>query len=295
MRPEDNVLRGILFMCLSGLFFPVMNAFAKYLSGYYPSVEVIWARNLSHLIVVLALFVPRRGLVRLIRSRRPMIQLVRSLMLLSATVFFFTGVKYVPLVKASSISFTTPLIVTLLSVLFLGERSLLYRWAAVAVGFAGVLIVIRPGTEVFHWASFLILGSATSYAAYQVQTRRMAGLDTPETAVVYAAVVGTVVMSLIVPFAWVTPHGLLHVAMFVGMGFCGAMGHYCMAKAMEMAPASIMSPFNYVQLLGATLFGYLMFNDLPDLWMGLGAAIIVGSGLYLVWRETRQVAARRAG
>ena len=272
----------------AALMFPVMNGFAKYLAAEYPVAQVIWGRNLGHLLFVLALFAPRRGVVGLLRSQRPLIQICRSLLLLAATALMFVGIKFIPLANATAIIFTAPLIVTVLSVFILREHVGMPRWIAVLVGFAGTLIVIRPGGELFHWAAFLIVGSATSYALYQVLTRRIAGFDSPETTVTYSALVGTILISLLVPFDWKTPDDLLDIAMFGGMGLIGGIGHYCIARAMALAPASIVSPFNYLQILGAVAFGWFVFADFPDLWVWVGSGIIVASGLFIVWRETRR-------
>ena len=238
-----QILRGILLMSAAALMFPAMNGFAKFLAAEYSVVQIVWARNLGHLLFVLALFMPGRGFVSLMRSQRPGIQITRSVLLLTSTVLMFVGIKFIPLANATAIIFTAPLFVTVLAVLILREQVGLPRWIAVLVGFAGTLIVIRPGGDLFHWAAFLIIGSATSYAFYQILTRRIAGFDSPETTVVYSALVGTVLVSLLVPFEWKTPHSLLHIALFCGMGLIGGFGHYCIARAMVLAPASVVSPF----------------------------------------------------
>lgn len=284
---NDDILHGILMMCVAALLFPVMNSFVKFLSQYYSSEQVIWARNLGHFLFVVALFLPRRG-PGLFRTRQPGMQMVRSLLLFGATAFFFVGVKHIPLVAASSISFTAPFIVTALSVPLLKERVGPVRWAAVLVGFVGTVIVIQPGSDVFHWASFLIFGSASCYALYQILTRRVAGVDPAETTVTYSALVGTLLMSVVVPFSWEWPQSPLHWLMFAVLGMVGGLGHYCITRAMASAPASVVSPFNYVQLLGATVIGYLMFDDFPDFAFWIGAAIVVASGLFMAWWETRR-------
>lgn len=287
-----GILRGILLMCAAAMCFSVMNALAKYLStkAGFSSQEVIWARNLGHLLFVIALFAPKRGIVGLLRSQRLGIQVIRSLLLLTSTVCFFVSLKFIPLALASSISFTAPFIVTALAAPMLGEKVGIQRWSAVVAGFIGALIVIRPGAENFHWASFLVIGSATCYAFYQILTRRVVGHDSPETTVTYSALVGTLLMSAAVPFDWRTPDEPGHIAMFLALGLLGGSGHYFIARALVQAPASIVSPFNYVQLIGATALGFLIFGDFPDLWMWIGAAIIVASGVFIVWRETRRSA-----
>ena len=279
-------LLGIAFMLMATSLFPVMNGIVKLLSADYASEQIIWARTASHLVFVLALFAPRYGL-RLLRTVRPGVQISRSLILLASTTCFFNGVKFIPLAEAGAISFMAPFIVALLAVPMLGETVSPVRLAAVFVGFLGVLVVIRPGSEVFDWASLFIVGSAICYATYQVLTRRVAGQDRPETSVVYSALVGTVVMTAIVPWFWTAPTSLDDGLLLASLGVLGGLGHYCVARAMTYATASVISPFQYWQMVGSVLVGYLLFSDLPDLYTWLGAALIIGSGMFIGWRESR--------
>jgi len=271
---------GILFMCLASSFFPVMNGLAKLMSQTYSSEQVVWARTLSHLIFVLALFVPQYGW-RILRTRRPGVQFFRSCMLIASTFLFFTAIKFVPIAQATSVSFTTPLIVVILAGPMLGEKVTLARVMAVILGFIGVLVVIRPGADVFQWASLLIVGSSTCYAMYQVLTRRVAGFDAPETSVVYSALLGSVLMSAVVPFSWKTPGSLNDVLLLGSLGVLGGLGHYCVARAMTCAPANFLSPFQYWQMVGSVAVGYLMFAEVPDSYVWLGTALIIAAGLYV--------------
>jgi drug/metabolite transporter (DMT)-like permease len=178
--------------------------------------------------------------------------------------------------------------VTLLAIPMLGERVTPSRTFAVFAGFVGVLIVMRPGSEVFRWASLLILGSALCYAIYQVLTRRVAQADSPETSAVYSALLGTVLATLAVPLFWTTPERIFDVLVLSSLGILGGLGHYFVARAMLNAPANIVSPFQYFQLIGAVVLGYLLFGDLPTVYTWIGAAIIVGSGLFMGWNESRR-------
>lgn len=281
-------LLGILFMMLAASLFPVMNGLVKLLSDAYSSEQIIWARTASHLVFVLLLFGPRHGGWRLLRTARPRHQIARSLVLLASTTCFFTGVKFLPLADAVAVSFASPFIVALLAVPFLGETLSLVRLAAVAVGFLGVLVVIRPGSEVFQWASLLMVASACCYATYQILTRHVASHDRPETSVVYSALVGALVMSAVVPFFWTTPQAFGDILLLASLGVLGGTGHYCVARALAYATASVVSPFHYWQIVGAVTLGYLMFGDLPDAYTWLGAALIIGSGLFIGWRESRE-------
>jgi drug/metabolite transporter (DMT)-like permease len=278
---------GIFFMCAATTAFPVMNGIVQVLSRSYPSEQIIWARTAGHLAVVLLLVIPKYGL-EVLATRRPAAQISRSLLLLGSTTLFFFAVKDVPLAKAASISFMAPFFVTLLAVPMLGERIDAKRLAAVIVGFCGVLVVIRPGSEVFQPAALLIVGSAFCYAVYQVFTRKVAGIDRPETSVMYSALVGTVVMSCVVPFVWVAPHNVTDVLLHLALGLLGAGGHWCVAKALTYGQASVISPFQYWQMIGSALVGYVVSGMFPDAYTWVGSGIIVACGITLAVAESRR-------
>lgn len=282
-----NVVRGILLMVLSGFLFVVMDSIAKYLSAEYPVAQIVWARYIFHLLT-LPLIVGRGSWIAVVRTRRLGLQLLRSLLLLGATFFFFLAVKYIPLATATAIGFVGPLFVTALSVPLLGEKVGLRRWAAVVFGFASVLVIIRPGVEVLHWAVVLPLLVAACFAFYQITTRILSRSDGSITTLFYSATVGAVVMSLLLPFQeWRWPDAAGWGVMAL-LGLAGSIGHLIMIRAFTVAPASSLAPFSYLQLVWATLLGFLMFADLPDLWTVVGAAMLAASGLYVLYRE-RQV------
>lgn len=290
---DRRVLLGILFMCLSAMIFPFMNGLVQLLSRDYPSEQIIWARTSSHLLVALLWLLPSQG-VGALRSRRPWLQILGSVMLVTSTSMFFIGVKDVPLAKAAAISFTAPFFVALLAWPFLGERIRGSRLLAVAIGFAGVLIVIRPGAEVVQWASILIIGSAACYAVYQIVARRVAGFDRPETSVMYSALVGTIVMSAIVPWVWVWPKSPLDALLMLGLGVLGASGHYCVVRSLAYAEANIVSPFQYAQIVGSVAIGWAISGLLPDLYTWIGAAVICLAGIYIAITQTRRTPAASA-
>nr|WP_256476519.1 DMT family transporter [Siccirubricoccus soli] len=275
-----------MFMCATALFFPLMSGFGKALGAEYSSLQVSWARAFGHILFLLGAFLPRHGL-GLLRTRRPVLQLTRSALLFTSNMAHFFAITFIPLAKAASISLASPLIVALLAWPMLGERTTPARVAALLVGFLGVLVVIRPGMAVFHWASLFVLLSATCYALYQILTRRVAGVDSPETSTIFSSVVGAFGMLLVLPLVWKTPQSLPHLLMFCGMGVLGATGHYCLARALSYAPANIVSPFQYCQLIGSVAIGWLLFGDWPDAGTWLGAAIIVAAGLWIGWTQTR--------
>ncbi len=282
----QKVLAGILFMCGAGLLFPVMSGFAKFLGADYNTLQISWARAFGHIVFMLMFFVPRFGL-RMLRTRRPGTQLLRSLMLFTSNVASFLSISFIPLAKAASITMMAPFFVLPLAWLSIGERSTRGRVVAMIVGFVGVLLVIQPGTELFQWASLLSLLSALCYAVYQVLTRHISAIDPPETSGFYSSVVGAFGMLLVLPFIWKTPEGARDIFYFCSLGVLGGMGHYLVARALTNAPANIVAPFQYTQLLGSVVVGYLFFGDFPDVLGWIGAAVIVGGGLYVGWSQTR--------
>jgi drug/metabolite transporter (DMT)-like permease len=299
--PPVDVTRGILFMCAAATVMPAMNAMAKHLGTDYSPIEVVWARVLGHLLFVLAVFAPRAGgVIALLRTRRPVEQCARSVMQVISMGCFFYGITWIPLADGVAINFSSPFIVAALSVPLLGERVGPRRWAAIAVGFTGALIIIQPGSSGgMHWlGALLMVISAVCYGTYQVLTRRVAPYDSPGTTVAWTVLVPTVVFSLGVPFVWQTPTGWATIAMFLSIGALGAVGHYWVAQAYAHAPAAIVAPFNYAQLLGAAAIGFFAFGDVPPSTTWLGAAVIVASGFYIAHREAalaRLDAARRGG
>jgi drug/metabolite transporter (DMT)-like permease len=211
-------------------------------------------------------------------------------MMLLSTLLFFSAVKYVGVAEAIAVSFVAPLAVVFLAWPLLGERITIMRVAAVVVGFAGVLVVIRPGSSVFQWASVLLLGSALCYAGYQIIIRRLAGIDHPATSIFYSVLLGAIVMSALMPFVWTTPRSWLDLLLLLSLGALGGLGHYCVARALTYASANFIAPFNYTQMIGSVIVGYLMFAEIPDGYTWLGTVLIVGAGLLV----TLQVQGRRA-
>lgn len=283
-----NIAKGIGYMLGAAALFPLMNAGAKYLALYYPIPEVIWARTTGQLVFLAAVFLPRRGLA-LFRSEHLGYQILCSVMMMGATVLFFIGVAWVPLAEASAITFSSPLMVAILASPLLHERVPVRRWAAILVGFAGTLVVIRPGSEIANWGALLIFLNTIFYAVYQVLTRILGNYDRPETTVTYGALTGTLVLSTVVPFVFKAPESWLHAAVFLSLGLAGGVGHLCVTRAFTCGPASVISPFNYAQLLGAAVLGVAVFGTVPAAWTWIGSAVIIGSGLYMAWDSRRRV------
>jgi drug/metabolite transporter (DMT)-like permease len=289
---DRRILFGILFMIGSGILFPVMSGFAKILGSDYNSIQVSWARAFGHILFMLATFVPRYGLTML-HTRRPFFQFGRSALLSFSNLSFFFAITFIPIAEAACISLTAPLVVALLAWPMLGERTTVGRLIALGIGLVGVIVVIRPGTDLFHWATLFVVLSATCYALYQILTRMIAAIDSPETSAIYSSIFGGFGLLLVMPLVWKTPETLRDIALFCSLGVLGGVGHYFVARALTYAPANIVSPFQYFQLIGSVMVGYFFFDNFPDLVTWIGAAIIVGAGLYIGWSQTRAASGPR--
>ena len=273
-------------MCLGVSMFPFMNAAVKLLAADYPVMQIVWARFTGHLAVMLIVFLPRYGR-RLLATRRPVVQIGRSLLMLASNLLFVMAIGRAPLATASAIGFTSPLLVVAMSVPLLGERVGLRRWIAVLAGFAGALVIIRPGSGFQNPAALLLLASSAAYALYQIATRRVAAFDSAATGIIFSALIGSLATSLFLPFVAVMPRTPLDLALFVSLGVMGGGGHYLVIRAFQHAPAAVVAPLGYVELLGTATLGYLIFGNFPDAWTWLGAAIIIASGLYVALSERR--------
>jgi drug/metabolite transporter (DMT)-like permease len=283
--PADRILRAIVSTVVAMACFAILNAMSKTLStSGYPVIEVIWARYVFAFVFMLVMFLPRNGR-DLFAIRRLGTQVVRGLLLFFSSFFYFHGVVYLPLATAAAISLSSPLIVTALSTRLLGEPVGPRRWAAVAVGFIGALIIVRPGHTDFDWHIMWVVASTVCSAFYQLFSRRYGQTERPDASATVATIVGTVAASPFMPFEWVMPASAWHVVLFVGMGVMAGVGHYFLTIAYSQAPAAVVSPFNYTQLIGAAVLGYLVFDESPDRWTWIGAAVIIGSGLYIGYRE----------
>ena len=281
-----DVSRGILMVMTAVIFFSVGDLSAKYLTRFYPIPLIVWARFSIHLLLVVALLGPRYGR-RLVRTTRPGTQILRGVLLLLGSLFFVAALKFMPLAEATAIAYLAPLLVTLMSVVFLKEKVEPARWVAVFCGFIGVLVIIRPGSGVFTWAALLPIANATSFATSQLVTRRLAGVDSPYTSIFYAGLVGTVLFAAVVPGVWTPPQSLEHAALFAAIGLLGALGHLILIKAYDHAPASRLAPFSYSQLIWVALIGFIAFGDFPDGWSLCGIAILIASGVYIATRQRR--------
>ena len=269
-------------MVLAMALFVGMDTMAKHLGQSYPVIQIVWVRYLVAG-CVLALVLNRR-LAASFQSRNLRLQLLRGGLLLATNFLFYAGLRFMPLAESSAISCVGPLMVTALAVPFLGERVGLRRWSGVVVGFAGALVVIRPGFGIIDWAALFPIGAAACFAVTAITTRKLGGLDPVTTTLVLTTFVGGAMASAVAPFFW-TPPAAPALALMVCIGLIGVIAHFALIKAFAAAPATTVAPYSYTTIVWATVFGLAVFGDRPDLWTLAGAAVIVGSGLYIYYRE----------
>ena len=282
----SNRLVGIGLISATYLLFTLLDGSAKWLVQSVPVLVVVWLRFLTHTLIASALLFPMRGLV-LVRTQHLRWHLARGLMFCAMTGMNFWALQTLQLTVTASIFFMVPILVALLSAPLLGEKLDAKRWAAILVGFAGVLVIVRPGSEAFHPAMLLSLVNAVLYAFFNMMTRKLAAYDPPETIQFLPAVVATLVLAPFALAAWESPHGWFEWLLLCLMGVFGGTGHYLLAMAHRYAPASTLAPFLYQQILYMAIFGYLVFGSVPDTAVWIGAAIVIASGLYLFSRERR--------
>lgn len=287
--PESarHPLRGVVLM-LSALFvFAILDTTAKHLAQTFSLPLLIWARYTLHCLLMLVFLAPSMRL-RLVRTQRPMLQVVRALLLLAMSLVVLAAFRIMPLAETTAIMLATPLLVAPLAAHFLGERVGLRRWLAILVGFGGALLVARPGGTLPLAGVVLALAAALCSAVYMVQTRLLSATENSFTMLFYTALVGSVVMSLSLPWVWSGPMpDAGEFLLIASLGVLGATGHFLFTRAFHHAPASVLSPLTYVQLLWAALLGRLVFDQFPDAWSILGMLVIVGSGLLIALGDKR--------
>jgi drug/metabolite transporter (DMT)-like permease len=278
-------LRGIALICLAVLIFTVLDTAAKYASQHVPTLEVVWARYALNLLFAIVALRPW-AFPADYRTRRPGMQIVRGLFLLSSTVFNFMALRYLQLAEAVSITFAAPLLVTAFAGPLLGEWAGPRRWAAIIAGFIGVLIILEPHPAHFRIEALLSVGAAISYAGYSLTTRLLAGTESPGALLIYSALISTVLLTPVLPVVGTVPPDWLVAGALVVTGLMGAVGHWFLILANRNAPAMVLAPFAYTQIVWMVIAGYVVFGDWPGPSTFLGAAIVVASGLYILYRES---------
>ncbi|MBT6272142.1 MAG: DMT family transporter [Rhodobacteraceae bacterium] len=277
-------LKGICLILVTLALFTSMDSVAKHLVQNYPPIQVIWARYLSQTVVSFILLSP--VLYRILRTKNFKLQILRSALLFTATVCFFTSLKTLKLADVNAIFQVSPIFVTILSVLVLKETVGHRRWLGVAFGLIGALLIIGPGTGVFSYAVILPIISALSYAAYVISTRYLSQDESPLTSFVYTALLGSIAASVLVVPSW-TPIESSDLFVFSVFGLLGATGHFFLIHAYRISEASFLAPFNYIGILYGSLWGFYFFNEVPSLITILGGLIIVSSGIYIWLREQK--------
>src|SRR5690625_3590102 len=275
---------AIALMVVAMLLVPVMDAFAKLLSRELPVEQVAWWRFVSGLLFVLPVALWRYGLRENFLPLQPGLQILRGLMMSASTLLFFAAISVGPIADALALLFVAPLVVTAASPFVLGEKVGLHRWAAVCVGFAGALIVIRPGFGSLDLAMLFALGAGFSHGIFLLVTRRLSHSGPPLATLSATMFVGVLALAVFQPFVWV-PSEPDHWLLIGGMGFFSIAGHFLLIRAFEFGKATLLAPFGYVEIVMATTLGYLLFGDFPDRVTWLGILVIIASGLYVAFRE----------
>ncbi len=296
MRQEEaratdspRALLGVGLMVAATAVLPVMDGIAKHLSSDYPLFQIVWARYFFHFLILCPVVLWRYGRQALLPPH-PHLQVLRGGLLFVTTVLFFGAFSRIPLADALALIFIAPFVVTVLSALLLGESVGPHRWTAVVAGFIGACIIIRPGLNI-SFGALLGLGAGITFGLYLVTTRRLSGTVPPLVALAFTALLGAVAASFALPWVWVPLDATAWLLMLV-IGLLAACGHFLMIRAFDFAPASVLAPYTYCEMVMAAIVGYFAFGDFPDAWTWLGIAVIVAAGLYVSYREHRLGKAR---
>jgi drug/metabolite transporter (DMT)-like permease len=279
MRPAA----GIAVMIAGMVILASTDAVSKHLTLSFAVIQILWVRFVVFAGVGTFMALRKKGLQGL-RTKRPVAQVARAVILNLANFIFVYSLSQMPMADAHSIMAIAPLLITAASVPLLGEVVGIRRWTAIAIGFVGVLIILRPGIGVFDPVSLVPLAGAFCFASYTILTKVISRDDAPETTLFYTGGIGLVLMSVVVPFFWAEAAPVDWFWLVVA-GIGGTLAHVFIIVALHMAPASTLQPFNYTMLVWATVLGFLVFGDLPDMWTVTGAGVIVASGLYAWYRE----------
>ncbi len=283
---QTNSRQGILLMLCGMFLFSAGDTLAKFLTSSYHPVQIIWFRQLG-LLFGLFILLALRG-PSILRSQQPKLQITRGVFVVCSSLLFVYAVRYVPLVDAVAASFVAPFFLTIAGAVILKEKVGIRRWSAVIVGFLGALVVIRPGMGVIHPAAMLVVVAAIFYASRQVIGRALADTDQTATTIAYTAITSSCLISLALPFFWQMPIQPIHWILFFSMALTAAVAEVFVIKALEAAEAAVVAPIHYTLIIWGTLYGYFVFNQLPDVWTWVGSAIIVAAGLYTLKRSQAQ-------
>jgi drug/metabolite transporter (DMT)-like permease len=288
----EHPLRGIALLLAALFLFALLDATSKHLSQTYAVPLLVWARYTFHFLMMVIFLAPSMRW-KLVTTRRPVLQAVRGALLVAVTGFAMAAFRIMPLAETTALLFVTPLFVSLLAGPLLHERVGRLRWFAVGIGFLGTLMIARPGSDLSAAGVVLTLTAAGCYSVYQVQTRMLSPTESSVTMLFYTAMMGTLVMTLGLPWFWSGPLPTpIDALMIASLGIYGGTGHFLLIRAFRHTPASTLSSFQYSQLIWATLLGWLFYDQLPDALSTLGMMVVAGSGLAVVVAEKRRAAAR---
>ena len=285
--PENG--KALFFMALGMFIFSAVDVQAKFLTDTLHPIQITWTRQLGLLAAACALLALHGR--RLLVTGHPVLQVTRGAVAAASATLFIVAIQYVPLADAVAVSFVAPFIVTVLGALVLREPVGLRRWAAVILGFIGTLIVIRPGLGVVHPAAFLVIIAAICFAVRQIISRAISDTDRTPTTIIYTAFVGSTILTLPLPFVWQSPATALEMTLLVSIAIMAGAAEICVIKALDLGLAVVVAPVQYSLMVWGTLYGFLVFGQLPDGWTWVGTAIIVATGLYTLHRE--RLASRR--
>ena len=281
MRHAHVPTSAILLVVASVLCFTLLDAITRYTTQLYPVPLLVWARYGVQMLAMIAWLGPSMRF-DMLQTRRPGLQIVRSIVLLASSMLFVTALRSLPLAEATALNYSTPVIVVLMGRLFLKERMTPMRIAFVLAGVLGMVLIVRPGSSVFQGGALYALSAALFYAGYQILTRLLAG-ENPRVLLFYPALVGTLLLSVFAPgFDWPAHMPWTHVGLIVAAGLFGTLGHFLFILAFRHAPASAITPFTYMQLVWATLVGFIAYRHFPD------GYTIAGSGLVIALHERRR-------
>lgn len=281
--PRDNSLAGIALMALGFFFFSASDSLAKLLTDSFHPLQIVWMRTFGLFAGVCFLLLTRGP--GILATAKPKLQILRGVVASGSAACFIFAVAHVPLADAVAVTFVAPFIVTVFGAVLLKESVGIRRWLAVVAGFLGMLIVIRPGMGVFSPAIFLVVVAAVFFAIRQLLSRWLSGIDPVITTVAYTSIVSFLISGLAMPFVWITPQGSTMILLILGLAIFGGVGEILIIRALDIAQSVVLAPIHYTLIIWSTLYGYIIFNDLPDQWTLLGCSIIVLSGLYTSYRE----------
>ncbi|MGB3406707.1 MAG: DMT family transporter [Jannaschia sp.] len=282
-QASKDSLRGVVFMVLGMFLFSAVDTHAKFLTESFHPIQVAWSRQLGLFLGVVVVLVVRGP--GILKTDHRWLQMGRGALAAFSGTLFIVAVAFVPLADAVAISFVAPFIVTVLAALLLGEAVGVRRWVAVGIGFLATLIVIRPGLGVIHPAAALVLIAATCYALRQILSRKLSGTDPTITTIAYTALTSSALLTLPMPFVWRMPEWGTEILLLASMAILAGLAEIMVIRALELSQAVVLAPVHYSLLVWGTFYGWIVFDQLPDLWTWVGALIIIATGIYTLHRE----------